>query len=132
MKLLLDTHTFIWWDSDPIRLTPHVLKMCQDPENTMMLSVASVWEMQIKFQLGRLKLSLPLTELIRAQQRINKIDILAVNLEHVFALDELPLHHKDPFDRILIAQTHVEKAVLVSKDPVFAEYPVHVLWENTI
>lgn len=131
MKLLLDTHAFIWWDSDPIKFATDILEMCQDPENLLMLSVASVWEMQIKLQLGKLKLTLPLAELIKAQQQINRIDILAINLQHVLALEELPLHHKDPFDRILIAQAHVEKAVLVSKDPVFSEYPVQVVWVKT-
>jgi len=128
MKLLLDTHSFIWWDSDPLRLTPHVLEMCQDPRNVLLLSVASVWEMQIKLQLGKLKLSLPLPELVKGQQQINKINILTIKLEHVLALDKLPPHHKDPFDRLLIAQTQVEEAVLVSKDPFFAEYQVKLLW----
>lgn len=87
--------------------------------------------MQIKLQLGKLKLTLPLAELIKAQQQINRVDILAVNLEHVLALEELPLHHKDLFDRILIAQANVEKTVLVSKDPVFPEHPVQVVWVQT-
>lgn len=128
MKLLLDTHTFIWWDSDPRRLTPHVLEMCQDPGNLLLLSVASVWEMQIKLQLGKLKLILPLAELVESQKQINKIQILAVELEHVLALDELPPHHKDPFDRLLIAQAYIEEAVLISKDPVFTKYPLNVVW----
>ena len=128
MKVLLDTHTFIWWDSEPLRLSPQVLNICQNPENLLLLSVASVWEMQIKLQLGKLKLVLPLSELVKGQQQINKIEILAVKLEHVLALDRLPSHHKDPFDRLLIAQAHIEEAVLISKDPVFAEYPVKVVW----
>ena len=128
MKLLLDTHTFIWWDSDPLRLTPHVLEICQDTENLLLLSVASVWEMQIKLHLGKLELALPLPELVKGQQKINKIEILTVKLEHVLALDKLPPHHKDPFDRLLIAQAHIEEAVLVSKDPVFTKYPVKVAW----
>ncbi len=128
MRLLLDTHTFIWWDSDPLRLTPQALEMCQNPENLLLFSVASVWEIQIKLQLGKLKLVVPLPELIVAQQRINKIEILPVKLEHVLALDKLPACHKDPFDRLLISQALVEEAVLVSKDPIFSEYPVRVVW----
>ena len=128
MKLLLDTHTFIWWDSDPLRLTPPILDMCQDPENLLLLSVASVWEMQIKLQLGKLKLGLPLKELVEGQQQTNKIEVLSVKLEHVLALDKLSPHHKDPFDRLLIAQAHVEEAVLISKDPVFTKYTVKVIW----
>ena len=133
MKLLLDTHTFIWWDSAPHRLTPRVLDICQDPENVLLLSVASVWEMQIKLQLGKLKLGLSFAcntkpELISSQQRINNFDILTVKLEHVLALDKLLPHHKDPFDRLLIAQADVENAFIVSQDPVFAQYPVKLIW----
>ena len=128
MKLLLDTHTFIWWDCDPLRLSPQVLNMCQDQENVLLISVASLWEMQIKLQLGRLKLNTPLAELVSGQQKINKIEVLVIKLEHILALGKLPSHHKDPFDRLLIAQADIEEAVLVSKDPIFREYDVRVLW----
>ncbi len=128
MKLLLDTHAFIWWDSAPFKLTPHVLEICQDPENLLLFSVASIWEMQIKLQLGKLKLGLPLSALVIAQQQINKIEILPIKLEHVLALDNLPYHHKDPFDRLLIAQAHLEEAVLISKDAALTQYPVEVVW----
>ena len=128
MKLLLDTHTFIWWDSEPQRLSQQGLKMCQDPDNVLLASVASLWEMQIKLQLGKLKLNKPLTELVSGQQAINNIDILDVKLEHVLALAKLPSHHKDPFDRLLIAQADIEEAILVSKDQVFTEYEVKVVW----
>lgn len=124
MKLLLDTHAFIWWDSDPVRLTPNVLKMCQDPENLLLLSVASVWEMQIKQQVGKLRLNLSLSELIKGQQQTNNIKVLSVWIEHVLELDNLPLYHKDPFDRLLIAQAHTENAVLLSKDSIFSKYPI--------
>lgn len=128
MKLLLDTHAFIWWDSDPLKLSPQVLSMCQSRENILLLSVASVWEMQIKLQFGRLKLNLPLSELVAEQQQTNKIIILDVKLEHILALEKLPPHHKDPFDRLLIAQAEIEQAVLISKDQIFKEYPVKTVW----
>jgi PIN domain nuclease of toxin-antitoxin system len=128
MKLLLDTHTFIWWDSEPDKLSPPALAACQDRANTLLLSVASVWEMQIKIQLGKLKLNLPLAEVIESQRKTNNIEILPVMLAHVFALQNLPMHHKDPFDRILIAQANVENVSVVSNDPLFAQYPVKVLW----
>jgi PIN domain nuclease of toxin-antitoxin system len=102
--------------------------MCQDSENILLVSVASLWEMQIKLQLGKLKLHLPLAELVSAQQQVNKIEILEVKLDHIMALGELPPHHRDPFDRMLIAQANIEKAILLSKDPIFAEYPVKVVW----
>jgi len=128
MKLLLDTHTFIWWDSEPVRISSRALALCQDSENTLLLSVASSWEMQIKMQLGKLKLKLPLAELIETQQRINNLEILPIRLEHVLALDELPSFHNDPFDRLLVAQSIVEGAPLVSTDPVMTKYPVSVIW----
>lgn len=128
MKLLLDTHAFIWWDSDPDRLSSRVLSFCQDSGNSLLLSVASTWEMQIKIQLGKLKLDLPLAELIENQQRVNRLEILPIGLEHVLALDQLPVVHKDPFDRLLVAQASVEGASLVTNDPVIANYPVTVIW----
>ena len=128
MKLLLDTHTFIWWDSEPAKLSPRALALCQDQANTVFLSVASVWEMQIKLQLGKLKLNLPLAEVVESQRQTNNVEVLPVTLTHVLALESLPAHHKDPFDRLLIAQAKVEEAVLVSGDPIFAKYPVQSVW----
>ena len=128
MRFLLDTHTFIWWDSEPAKLSPQALTLCQERTNSLPLSVASVWEMQIKLQLGKLKLSMPLAEIIESQQQRNNIEILPVLLPHVLALQSLPAHHKDPFDRLLIAQANVEEAILVSNDPVFAQYVVKVVW----
>lgn len=128
MKLLLDTHAFIWWDSEPPRLSSRALAFCQDSENTLLLSVASTWEMQIKAQLGKLRLGVPLAELIENQQRINDLEILHIGLEHVLALDQLPPVHKDPFDRLLVAQAMVEGASLVTNDRIMANYPVNVIW----
>jgi PIN domain nuclease of toxin-antitoxin system len=128
MKLLLDTHAFIWWDSEPVRLSAEVLALCQDPKNTLLLSVGSTWEMQIKIQLGKLKLSLSLAELVESQQRVNNLEILPITLEHILGLEELPLHHKDPFDRLLIAQAKIEGATLITRDPIFANYAVKVVW----
>ena len=128
MKLLLDTHTFNWWDSEPQRLSQRVLNMCQDTQNVLLVSVASLWEMQIKLQLGKLKLHKPLEELVSGQQEINKIDILDVKLEHVLALGKLPSHHKDPFDRMLVAQAMLEDLTLVTHDRKLEAYSVAILW----
>jgi PIN domain nuclease of toxin-antitoxin system len=128
MKLLLDTHTFIWWDSEPEKLSTRVLKLCQDQANTILFSVVSAWEMQIKLQLGKLKLNLPLAEVIESQRQTNNIQVLPITLAHVLALQNLPAHHKDPFDRLLIAQAKNEDAVLLSNDPAFANYPVKLIW----
>lgn len=128
MRLLLDTHVFIWWDSEPAKLSPRVLALCQDRENTLLLSVVSAWEIQVKIQLGKLKLHMPLSHLIEGQQETNALGVLPITLDHVLALEALPAHHKDPFDRLLLAQSTVEDVVLVSKDPVFTNYPVNVVW----
>ena len=84
--------------------------------------------MQIKLQLGKLRLALPLKEIIETQQQTNNIEILPVTLAHVLALENLPVHHKDPFDRLLVAQAMVEGAALVSGDPNIARYAVQIVW----
>lgn len=118
----------IWWDSDPAKLSPKVLALCKDRANILLLSVTSVWEMQIKLQLGKLRLRKPLTQMIQRQRQINNIEVLPVLLTHVLALGSLPNYHKDPFDRLLICQANIESAVLVSKDPMFQKYPVRLVW----
>jgi PIN domain nuclease of toxin-antitoxin system len=128
MRLLLDTHAFIWWDSEPTKLSPEALELSQNQDNVLVLSVASIWEIQIKLQLGKLKLKLPLRELIANQRQTNKIEILPVTLEHVLALEHLPDYHKDPFDRLLISQANVEDIVLLSSDPLIAKYDVNLRW----
>ncbi|WP_333366794.1 type II toxin-antitoxin system VapC family toxin [Microcoleus sp. AT3-D2] len=104
------------------------MALCQNPENILLLSIGSIWEMQIKLQLGKLSLNLPLPELIESQQQTNNIEVLPINLTHLFTLDSLPNHHKDPFDRLLISQAIVENAVLVSGDSILANYPVKIEW----
>jgi PIN domain nuclease of toxin-antitoxin system len=127
MRGLLDTHAFIWCDSQPSKLSPRAAAFIQDPANTVLLSVVSVWEMLIKLQLGKLTLTAPLATIL-AQQQANGIQILPATLDHVLAVENLPAVHKDPFDRLLVAQATVEGAVLLSADAVFAQYPVNLLW----
>ncbi|HZH29652.1 MAG TPA: type II toxin-antitoxin system VapC family toxin [Pyrinomonadaceae bacterium] len=128
MKLLLDTHTFIWWAGEPEKLSSNALALLEDEDNELMLSVVSVWEIQIKSQLGKLRLNVPLEDLVESQRQENGLQILPIELEHVLALSRLPTLHKDPFDRLLIAQSQVEDADIVSKDREFASYPVRVMW----
>ncbi len=90
MKFLLDTHTFIWWASEPEKLSPKVLNALENEKNDLFLSAASAWEMQIKIQLGKLELKTPLKDLISNQQEINNFNILPVILSHVLALENLP------------------------------------------
>jgi PIN domain nuclease of toxin-antitoxin system len=127
MKLLLDTHAFIWWDSDPARLSVPALAALRDPANAVWVSVVSIWEIVIKSQLGKLTLRLPLPDIV-AHQQANGIQILPATLAHTLAVERLPPVHKDPFDRLLIAQANEEGAELVSADPIFAHYPVRLLW----
>lgn len=127
MRGLFDTHAFIWWDSHPSRLSSRVLAFLHDPANTLLLSAASIWEIVIKVQLGRLTLTTPLAEII-SQQTANGIEILPITVEHVLGIQSLPSIHKDPFDRALIAQAQIEHAVLLSADATVASYPVSVLW----
>jgi PIN domain nuclease of toxin-antitoxin system len=127
MKLLLDTHAFIWWDSDPSLLSAPALAALRDPANEVWLSVVSVWEMVIKAPLGKLTLRLPLADII-SQQQANGLQILPVSLAHTLAVEGLPAIHKDPFDRLLIAQANVEGAELVCADQLIRQYPVRILW----
>ena len=128
MRYLLDTHTFIWWDSNASELSSTVFNLLKNPANNFWFSVASVWEMQIKLQAGKLNLRMSLPEIVEHQQKNNRIELLPILLPHALSLDGLPLHHKDPFDRILIAQAQVEKLTLVSHDAIFAQYGVAVMW----
>ena len=127
MRLLLDTHIFIWWADEPEKLSPVALAALEDEANDLILSVVSVWEIQVKTQLGKLKLNQPLKELIESQQETNGLRILPVELSHVLMLDALPFHHKDPFDRLLIAQSIAEDMTLVTADDKFSAYPAKLL-----
>jgi|SRR5215470_323664 len=127
MKLLLDTHIFIWWADQPEKLSHAALSALQDEANDLLLSVASVWEMQIKIQLGKLKLRVPLKEIVQNQQETNALTISPVALTHVLALEDLPYHHKDPFDRLLIAQSIAEGLTIVTADSQFSAYSVQLL-----
>ncbi|BAT53381.1 hypothetical protein NOS3756_23410 [Nostoc sp. NIES-3756] len=115
MKLLLDAHVLIWWSSSSERLSANVYNLITDTSNTLMFSIASVWELKIKYQLGKLNLSSPIPNLIESQQRINNLQILPIELSHIYALDGLPNYHRDPFDRIVIAQAIVEKIPIYVK-----------------
>jgi PIN domain nuclease of toxin-antitoxin system len=100
MRLLLDTHAFIWSFAEPEKLSSKALVLLTDGDNDLVLSVASVWEMQIKIQQGKLRFTVPLGELVESQRQTNGVQVLPIELEHVLALDTLPALHKDPFDRL--------------------------------
>lgn len=128
MNLLLDTHVFIWWSISPKRLSSQVEKLVSNVDNTLFLSLASIWEMQIKSQLGKLDLDVGLSELVQKQQEVNSLNLLPIEVNHIYALTNLADHHKDPFDRLIIAQSIVENIDLISIDKVFDQYLVNRIW----
>ena len=128
MRLLLDTHSFIWLSTEPKKLSQKAYDYLADSSNTIILSVISTWEMQIKIQIGKLDVGKPLTEIINEQQTENGIQILPIDLAHTLKISELPLHHNDPFDRLLIAQSLVENIPILTKDAVFQKYDAEILW----
>lgn len=128
MRLMLDTHAFIWLDEVPEKLSDNALAACRDATNTLHLSLASLWEMQIKIKTGKLALQDPLEELIRRHQSQNGLTLETIDLPDILFLDTLPLHHRDPFDRMIIAQTMQRGFHLVTVDEQFAAYGVPVLW----
>jgi PIN domain nuclease of toxin-antitoxin system len=126
VKYLLDTHTFLWAASDPSRLSARATELCETGD--LLLSVASVWEIAIKVQIGKLRIPGPVREFICRQLRAGQIAALPIHARHTFRLAELPLHHRDPFDRMLAAQSLEEDLPLISCDPLFAPYQVERVW----
>lgn len=127
MRALLDTHTFLWAIAEEERLSPHA-RQIYTAKNDLWLSVASVWEILIKVRAGKLPFPRNAGPYIVRQLAENHIDVLPIKLDHVFRIENLPMHHRDPFDRILIAQSLEEKLPLVTADPLFDRYPVKVIW----
>jgi PIN domain nuclease of toxin-antitoxin system len=114
--------------SEPAKLSQRALEVCRDSNNTLLLSITNVWEIQIKLQLGKLSLRIPLAEMINTQQETNQLELLSITVSHVLALNSLPNIHKDPFDRLLLAQANIENAILISHDLILAKYPVQIDW----
>lgn len=127
MRLLLDTNIFIWLNDSPQRIPDRIMSIISDPDNDLSLSLVSVWEMQIKIQLGKLQLQDSLPEILTTQQSDNDLQILMIEIGHIWRLANLPQHHRDPFDRLLIAQTQAEEMTLISADRVFSDYDVNLV-----
>lgn len=128
MELLLDTCTFIWWDSGGQRLSPAATSALHDSANRLHLSHASLWEMQLKHQKGKLLLRKPLAEIVQEQVTQNGLGLLAIEPEDIFYLGELAPYHADPFDRIIIAQARRRGFSVVTDDGEFAQYGRPVVW----
>jgi PIN domain nuclease of toxin-antitoxin system len=125
VKYLLDTHIFIWWITDNPKLSPNIRSVVSDDGNELYLSTASIWEMMIKSKLQKLQLTDDPKTFIKEQVKINSINILDVKMEHSLETYELPDIHKDPFDRILIAQAKIEKLTIITTDSYIVEYDVN-------
>ena len=126
MKVLLDTHTFLWAVTDEWRLSANVRRLLGSAE--LWWSVASVWEAITKVQIGKLSLPEPSGAFLTSELASNGVRILPITLDHVLRLESLPLYHRDPFDRMLVAQSIEEGWPIVTADPHFKSYPAHVLW----
>jgi len=127
MNLLLDTHTFVWWRDNPKKLSSNTIAAISSMENAVFLSVVIAWELQIKIALNKILLKESLQSSFESEQKINGFRILPVTLPHTMYLSNLPLHHKDPFDRLLIAQAITENMTVLTSDRKFSAYEVSVL-----
>ena len=128
MKALLDTHTFLWWITDDPRLSVEARKIIAEGENELYLSAASGLEIAIKAGLGRLVLPDDPGIFIPEQMAQNAILPLPIRMRHVLHVSHLPDHHRDPFDRLLVAQAQLEDMPILSSDPQIARYPVRIIW----
>ena len=128
MRVLLDTHAFLWWISDDRRLSDRAREIIGDGRNELYFSAASGWEISIKVGLGRLDAPESLDRFIADQLSRNAIQALPIYLRHALHTRTLPDHHRDPFDRILVSQAVLEETPLLSADPQISRYPVEVVW----
>jgi PIN domain nuclease of toxin-antitoxin system len=128
MRLLLDTHAFIWLTSQGAQMSSAAWRLLRDPDNDLLVSIASIWEMGIKSNHGKLTLADPFPQFVRRGFAENKIDLLPISVDHVVRLDRLPRHHKDPFDRMIVAQALEEDIPVIGRDRMLDEYGVDRRW----
>ena len=128
MRLLLDTHAFLWWVDGSAVLGRRGCAAISNPENEVLVSIASCWEMAIKISLGKLRLTRSLAPFISEQLTVNGFSLLNVSLKHIARVADLPFHHRDPVDRLLAAQALEEELTIVSRDRSFRKYGVARLW----
>lgn len=128
MRLLLDTHAFLWFCQGSVRLSATAKNAIQDASNECFVSHSSAWEIAIKVSLNKLQLDVPYEVLFPTSVVLNGFHVLEQRIEHYQALISLPFHHRDPFDRILIAQSLQDGLTIVTCDPHFSDYNVPTLW----
>lgn len=126
--MLLDTHTFLWFITNDPKLSQNARSYIEDSSNEIWLSIASIWEMAIKYSAGKLSFAQPFDPFILNQINVNNFAILHIAIEHTVVVATLPFHHKDPFDRVLIAQALVEGIPLLSIDKIVDAYSIKRLW----
>jgi PIN domain nuclease of toxin-antitoxin system len=127
-NLLLDTHALLWFLWDDSQLSSTAKKEIEDPENRKLVSIASCWEISIKVGLGKLDLGEPSSSFLLREIALNNLEVLSISLEHATRVEEIPMLHRDPFDRLLVAQAICDSLVLVRADPIFDKYGVPRLW----
>lgn len=128
MRLLLDTHTLLWFVENDPKLSSGALDALSDPNNDLLLSPATYWELAIKVGLGKYQISDPLADYLNEAIRLYQLIILPIDVQHAATVATLAQHHRDPFDRLLIAQAIVEQISIVSSDAAFDAYPITRLW----
>jgi len=128
VKLLLDTHAFLWWVEGTPALGRRARTAVANPDNEVFFSIASCWELSIKLSLGKLRLTQRLDRFIPEQLSVNGFSLLSVELRHVLGVADLPFHHRDPFDRLLAAQALQDQLAIVTTDRVFRTYGVRIVW----
>jgi PIN domain nuclease of toxin-antitoxin system len=128
MQALLDTNAFLWFISGSDRLSNTARDYMADFNNDLLLSTASLWEIAIKTSLGKLELLSPFDQLFPSHLEKNSIDVLSIELDHIFAITNLEFHHRDPFDRLIIAQGITEQIPIITSDATFPKYPIEVIW----
>lgn len=128
MRLLLDTHTFLWFVEDSPKLSVDMRVLLEDDTNDLFLSVGSLWEMGIKVSTGKLAFDAPFEVLLPQLLSLNRMILLDIAVSHILVISSLRFHHKDPFDRLLVAQSLIEQIPIVSIDPTLDAYGITRLW----
>ena len=128
MKFIADTHAFLWFITDSERLSPKAKTFLEASESDRVLSAASIWEIAIKTSLGKLSFKKPLEELLPEQIRLNYFQVLDISSEHALRVAGFPMLHRDPFDRMIVAQALVERLPILSNDGALDGYGVRRLW----
>lgn len=128
MKLMIDTHAFLWFIMGSSKLSKKARDLVEDTANEKLISIASLWEMAIKIALGKLSFVKPFAELIPQQLNFNGIELLNIEIKHLSIVTTLSFYHRDPFDRLMIAQCITEQLPLLSRDSIFDDYPIKRIW----